>query len=404
MNLWLQDALVVDGTGKDAVRTDLLVEEGRVARFGGRRPAGVEVLDVQGRVVTPGLIDAHVHLGFSSHLGALGSFGLSAAEIAADMFANLSSTLDGGFTTVRDTGGIDAGLATTVRKGKVRGPRVLQCGPIQCQRGGHGHFAAAWEPTELYCAHGIPGLVAMGLISDSPDEMRANVREAFRRGADFIKMCATGGVMSTHDNLSDTQFTVEEMAAGVSEARARGTYVTIHAHNNAGVRNGIEAGVECVEHGSLIDDETAALMAQRGVALVPTLTVIEEIAQDSTHLGVDGGFSARAQLVWKGAKDAVLAAVAAGVVVGSGSDLIGPDQLARGRELVLRAELQDPMAALVAATRDNARILRIADEVGTLEVGKVGDLVVWERDPLADPAVFGDRTAVAAVVQGGRVV
>ena len=404
MDLWLHDALLADGTGRDPVRTGLLVEGGRIRRVGGDRPAGVEVLDAQGRLVTPGLIDAHVHLGVSSHLGALGGYGLSAAEIAADMFANLASTLDGGFTTVRDTGGIDGGLATAVRKGKVRGPRVLQCGPIQCQRGGHGHFAAAWEPTDLYCGHGIPGLMHMGLISDSPDEMRANVRESFRRGADFIKMCATGGVMSTHDELTDTQLTVEEMAAGVAEARARGTYVTIHAHNNAGIRNGVEAGVECVEHGSQIDDETAALMAARGVALVPTLTVIEEIAQDATHLGVDASHSARAQVVWKGAKEAVLAAVDAGVLVGSGSDLIGPDQLARGRELVLRAELQDPMAALVAATRDNARVLRISDDVGTLEVGKAADLVVWERDALADPHVFADRSAVAVVVQAGRVV
>lgn len=404
MSLWLHDALLVDGTGADPVRTGVLIEDGLVARIGGAAPAGAEVLDAQGQVVTPGLIDAHVHLGLSSHLGALGSYGLSAAEIAADMFANLSSTLDGGFTTVRDTGGIDGGLVRALASGKVRGPRVLQCGPVQCQRGGHGHFAPTWEPTELYCGHGIPGLMHFALLSDSPDEMRANVRESFRRGAQFIKMCATGGVMSTHDNLSDTQLTVEEMAAGVHEAKARGTYVTMHAHNNAGIRQGIEAGVECVEHGSQIDEETAALMAQRGVAFVPTLTVVEEIAGDSTHLGVAATFADRAAVVWKSAKDAVRAAAEAGVLIGSGSDLIGADQLARGRELLLRAQIHDPMTALVSATRDNARVLRIDDEVGTLEVGKAADLVVWSRDPLADPAVFADRSAVQVVVQSGLVV
>lgn len=404
MEIWLQDATLVDGTGADPVRTGLLVQDGRVASIGGERPAGIDVLDAQGLVVTPGLIDAHVHVGLSSNLNALVSYGLSPAEVAADMFANLSTTLDGGFTTVRDAGGIDGGVKGVVKSGKVRGPRVLTSGPVQCQRGGHGHFAPTWEPTELFCGHGVPGLMQLALLSDGPETMRANVREAFRRGADFIKMCATGGVISTHDKPGDTQLTIEEMAAGVEEARARGTYVTIHALNNAGIRNGIEAGVECIEHGAEIDEETAALMASRNVAFVPTLSVIEQLTRDPAGAGLDTAYADRAETVWRGMRDAVLIAAEAGLLMGSGSDLVGPHQLTRGRELLLRSELQDPMSALVSATRDNARVLRIADEVGTLEVGKKADLVLWARDPLADPTAFEDRAAVQVVVQAGRIV
>jgi imidazolonepropionase-like amidohydrolase len=404
MSTWIHGALVIDGTGADPVDAGLLVENGTVTQVGGTRPARAEVFDAQGLTMTPGLIDAHVHIGLSSNINALMRHDLSVAEMAADMFDNLSTTLDGGFTTVRDAGGIDGGVARAVASGKVRGPRVLQCGPIQCQRGGHGHTAAVWEATELWCGHDIPGLRSLSFLSDSPDQMRGNVREAFRRGADFIKMCATGGVVSTHDKLSDTQLTIEEMAVAVYEAKARGTYVTIHAVNNEGLRNGIAAGVECVEHGSEIDEEMAALMKARGVAHVPTLAIVEAVRNNAAALGLDPSVAGRLGTAAENQLDAVRASVDAGVLVGSGSDLIGPDQLGRGRELTLRAALHSPMDALVSATRENAKVLRIADHVGTLEVGKQADLVLWSRNPLNDAEVFSDRTAVAAVVQRGVVV
>nr|WP_264085066.1 amidohydrolase family protein [Kibdelosporangium phytohabitans] len=192
--------------------------------------------------MTPGLIDAHVHLGLSSPIQSQFSFQLSAAEIAADIFATAGAALDAGFTTVRDTGGIDGGVVTTIAKGKVRGPRGLSCGPVQCQTGGHGHYGADWEPTELWSSHHIPGLCALSMMSGNADELRGNVREAFRRGASFLKLCVTGGVVGAHDRLTDTQFTVEEIAVAVQEAAARGTYVTVHAHNNEGIRNAVEAG------------------------------------------------------------------------------------------------------------------------------------------------------------------
>ena len=402
-DLWLVGARLVDGTGADPVDgVDVHVVDGRIASLGSA-PAGAVALDVAGATVTPGLIDAHVHLGIASPMSARLSHQLSVAEIAADMFANAAQTLDAGYTTVRDTGGVDGGLVRALASGKVRGPRLVQCGPIQCQTGGHGHLANDWEPTCLWETHAIPGLATLSLVSDGVEEMRKNVRETFRRGADFIKMCVTGGVVSTHDELSDTQFTVEEIAVAVQEANARGTYVTVHAHNNTGIRNAVTAGAKCIEHGSQIDEEVAALLAANGVAHVPTFAVVEQLLRDVESVGLPAYVRDRALLVRQGMIDGLHASRAAGVTVGLGSDLIGPDQTGRSEELLLRSQFETPMDALVAATQTNAKVLRLPD-VGTVEVGKVADLVVWSRDPLEDPKAFTDRDNAVLVLQGGAVV
>ncbi|USQ81267.1 amidohydrolase family protein [Ornithinimicrobium faecis] len=401
---WIVGARVVDGTGQDpAEGVAIHVVDGRIADLG-QAPPDAETLDAGGLTITPGLIDAHVHFGLSSEITPSLRRELSVAELAADMFANCSSTLDAGFTTVRDTGGIDAGLARAVASGKVRGPRILQCGPVQCQTGGHGHLAAEWEPTSDWGDHAIPGLRAMSLLSDGPAEMRKNIRETFRLGADFIKMCVTGGVVSTHDKLSDTQFTVEEIAVAVEEASARGTYVTVHAHNNAGIRNAVLAGVKCVEHGSEIDEETAALMAQHGVAHVPTLAVVHALLEDAAAAGLPPEIRDRIGPALDGQVAGLRASRAAGVRVGSGSDLIGPAQGLRGKELTLRSEVETPMLALESATRVNADILGVGEETGTIEVGKLADLTAWATDPLADPTAFGDPDQVILVVQAGALV
>lgn len=400
---WITGARVVDGTGADPSDVAIGVSEGRIVGLG-RPPAGTDTVGASGLTITPGLIDAHVHFGLSSDINQSLRQELSIAELAADMFANCAETLAGGFTTVRDTGGIDGGLAEVVAVGKLPGPRILQCGPVHCQTGGHGHLGALWEPTEKWPDRDLPGLRSLSLLSDGPDEMRKNVREGFRRGADFIKLCVTGGVVSTRDKLTDTQFTVEEIAIAVQEAEARDTYATVHAHNNDGIRNAVTAGVRCVEHGSSIDEETAALMAEHGVALVPTLAVAHALAEDVTAAGLDASIRARVGNAIQGQVDGLLAARAAGVRVGLGSDLIGPSQAGRGQELVLRSDIESPMLALESATRINADIIGLGDQVGTIEVGKYADLVAFTADPLEHPKVFADRGAVALVVKEGQIV
>ncbi|TWS20503.1 amidohydrolase family protein [Tsukamurella asaccharolytica] len=400
---WIVGARIVDGTGAEPVDGCAVhVENGTITEVG-RAPSRGATLDASGLTLTPGLIDAHVHLGLSSDIAA--SMGqLSVAEIAADMFDNCSQTLDSGFTTVRDTGGIDAGLANVVAAGKVRGPRILQCGPIQCQTGGHGHFAPGWEPADEWHRRAIPGLRDLSMLSDGVDEMRKNVREAFRRGAQFLKLCVTGGVVSMHDKLTDVQFSQDEIAAAVAEAKDRATYVTVHAHNNDGIRRAVAAGVTCVEHGSDIDEATAAVMADNAVALVPTLSVTHALANGVERSGLPESIGERLGSVMQGQIDGLLAARAAGVRVGSGSDLIGPDQRNRGFELQLRSSIETPLLALRSATQINADILGIGDRVGTIEAGKQADLAGFFGDPIERPEVFGDPAAVRLVIQNGRIV
>ena len=401
--LWFAGGVVADGTGRDPERADVRVTDGTITAVG-QAPAGAVTVDLDGMLLTPGLIDAHVHLGISSPIRAHFGFQLSVAELAADIFATAGHALDAGFTTVRDTGGVDGGVVDVIAKGKVRGPRVLSCGPVQCQTGGHGYYGADWEPTELWERHHIPGLCALSLMSGNADELRRNVRESFRRGATFLKLCVTGGVVGGHDRLSDTQFAVEEIAVAVEEAAARGTYVTVHAHNNAGIRNAVRAGVRCVEHGTDIDEQTAQLMREHDVAVVPTFAVVEALMADTDGMDLDP----RTQEKLTGVRQQMAAALrisrAAGLRIGLGSDLIGPHQQRRGEELRIRAELETPMQALVSATRDNADILGIGDDVGTIRVGMRADLVAWRRDPLEDAKVFADPDMAALVVKAGQIM
>jgi imidazolonepropionase-like amidohydrolase len=400
-DVWFAGGLVADGSGSDPTAVDVCVMDDVITAIG-TAPAGATVVDLDGRLLTPGLIDAHVHLGLSSPIRAQFGFQLPAAEIAADIFATAGHALDAGFTTVRDTGGIDGGVVGAIAKGKVRGPRVLTCGPVQCQTGGHGYYGADWEPTELWPEHHIPGLCALSLMSGNADELRRNVRESFRRGATFLKLCVTGGVVGGHDRLSDTQFTVEEIAVAVEEAAARGTYVTVHAHNNGGIRNAVRAGVRCVEHGTDIDEPTAALMREHDVALVPTFAVVDQIL-DGGGMDLDPATQGRIAGVRERMASALRVARAAGLRIGLGSDLIGPNQQRRGEELRLRSELETPVQALVSATSVNADILGLGETLGRIRVGMQADLVAWQSNPLEDAKAFADPDMAALVVKDGRI-
>ncbi len=190
----------------------------------------------------------------------------------------------------------------------------------------------------------------------------------------------------------------------VQEAAARGTYVTVHAHNNAGIRNALRAGVRCVEHGTDIDEPTAALMREHDVALVPTFAVVDQLLLDGDPMDVDPATRQRPAGVPERMASALRVARAAGLRIGLGSDLIGPHQQRRGEELRLRSELESPMDALVSATSVNADIVGLGKSVGQVRVGMQADLVAWQEDPLEDAKLFADPEMAALVVKGGRVV
>ena len=402
MALTLLGGTLIDGTGADPVgQAGVSISNGIFDEVGpeiAKPSSGSEVIDLDGLTLLPGLIDAHTHLGI---VDMHESDRTSPAVLAAQIFANCGLALDGGFTTVRDVGGIDGGVAGVVALGLVRGPEILPSGPLLSQKGGHGDHGSPWfdHPHQ----HGLPGLVQVGLTCDGADEVRRAARTVLQRGATQVKVCISGGVASYTDKITDTQFSVEELRAAVDEAKARETYVTAHAHHARAILNGLEAGVECFEHGTYLDEATAAKMAAAGAILVPTLAVTRLFITQAEEWEIPAEFVPRMQGIEEAMAGSMKLARDAGVTIGSGSDILGPGQNRRGLELVMKAELLGPMEAIVSATSTNAKVLRRPD-IGTVEPGKKADLIAVSGDPLTDPELFDDPDRVVLVIKNGEVV
>jgi imidazolonepropionase-like amidohydrolase len=404
--LVLRNATVIDGTGADPrLKTHVVIEGDSISKVGGEaaRADDGRDIDLSGLTLLPGLIDAHAHLGLVYPLAAEGDPGLiSPAEIAALTFENCNLCLDAGFTTVRDMCGVDGGLVRAIESSSVRGPRVFPSGPAIVQTGGHGHVSGPFCFQECHLA--IPGLVQLTAICDGPDAVRLQARTNFRRGATQLKAFISGGVVSTTDRLEDTQLTVEELKAAVFEARARETYVSGHAHNVRSIRNGLEAGLECFEHGTQLDEATAQAMATAGAALDPTLAVTRLMATHWKEWGMQEFVVPRIRDCEAQMTQAVRIAEAAGVLMGSGSDLLGPKQNRRGLEIVLKAAILGPMRAIQCATQGNAKIMHQDHRLGTLAAGKLADCIAVDGDPLANPALLDDPTRIVLVIKGGQVM
>lgn len=407
MTLILRDATVIDGTGGEPkAKSSIVVEGDTIADIAAQAPhrrEDAQVYDLSGLTVLPGLIDAHAHLGLVYDFAAEGDPGLvSAAEIAARAFENCNLCLEAGFTTVRDMCGVDGGIVRAIASGAVRGPRVYPSGPAIVQTGGHGHISGPFCFQDRTLA--IPGLMQLIAICDGADEVRRQARLNFRRGATQLKVFISGGVVSTTDRLEDTQLTVEELKTAVFEAKARDTYVSGHAHNVRSIRNGLEAGLDCFEHGTMLDEATAHAMARAGAALDPTLAVCHLMATHWKDWGLSEYVVPRIKGCEESMSRAVQIAEAAGVLIGSGSDLLGPRQNRRGLEIVLKAKILGVMRAIQCATQGNARIMRLDDKLGTLAPGKLADVIAVRGDPRADVTVLDDPAHVVLVIKGGEVV
>jgi imidazolonepropionase-like amidohydrolase len=411
MGLVLRGATLIDGTGADPIAADVVVEKARIVTVarGASVPRDAEVLDLDGLTLLPGLIDAHTHLGLAVDLHELSAPGtIPLAQLAAHIFTNVELALEAGFTTVREVGGLDGGVARAVELGLLRGPRVLPAGPLISQTGGHGDHRPQFQILDH--PHGPtgvmdhPGLVQMMSVCDGPDEVRVAARRAFRNGATHIKVCVSGGVVSITDRLEDTQLSVEELRAAVEEAHARDTYVTAHAHNVRSILNGLEAGIECFEHATFLDEETASKLAAAGAAVVPTLAVLRLLRTEMAEaMGLTDAMLERAAGAEQAMANSMKLAIDAGVVVGSGSDILGPRQNRRGLEIPLHAEVVGAMEAIVQATSTNARIIRRDADLGTVDAGKLADMIAVDGDPLTEPELFDDPSRVVLVVKDGRI-
>ena len=396
----LGGATILDATGTDPYRgSSVLVGDGHIRAIGELTSSDATAIDLSGLTLLPGLIDAHAHHGIVEVHDA---DRIPLAVLAARIVANLGRTLQEGFTTSREMGGLDGGFAQAVAEGMVSGPRLFPSGPLLCTTAGHGDLGPSYLPHSAHSHDRVPGLVQNGRPVDGPDAVRRAAREAFRHGATQLKMCISGGVVSLTDRMEDVQFSVDEMRAAVEEAESRHTYVAAHAHNTDAIRRGLEAGIRSFEHGTFLDAPTAELMAERGAVLVPTLTVLVRWLADPGDVPVSSRDRIASSLT--AMQQAVRLAVEHRITMGSGSDLVGAVQQGRADEIVHKAALIGAMEAIISATRTNAAIIGWGDRLGTVEVGKIADVIAVDGDPLADPAVLADPRRIVLVMQDGRIV
>ena len=393
---------IFDGSGGDPFAGELSLAGGRIERVeSGSAPSGAAdgvVLELGDLSVLPGLIDAHTHMGL---VNIPPDPGAAAAVVAAQIFENLRLALSEGFTTIRDLGGIDGGVVEAVNRGLVPGPRILPSGPLISESGGHGD----WRPGY---AHGpwegnIPGLVQSAVLADGVAGVRLAGRSSLRDGATQLKAAISGGFSSSFDRLDDFQFSVDELRALVEVAKARHTYVTGHAHHSEAVHLGLQAGLECFEHGTFLDQDAIDAMAGQGASLVATLSPVESFQDPARREALRDDLAVRAAAAFPAMARSVTLAIAAGITVGSGSDLTGAPQTGRGRELAVRSQVTNPLEAITAATRANAHILRLDAETGSLREGLSADLVVLEGNPLDDPEIFSEADKIRLVVLRGRL-
>jgi imidazolonepropionase-like amidohydrolase len=403
----LTNAYLIDCTGTEPREHASVVVEGeriREVRLGSTGPTGTHdtVIDCAGMTLLPGLTDAHVHIG-AVDVNILDQHREYPSNLVALMMARiLEDTLQQGFTTVRDAGGTDWSFKAAVERGIVEGPRLLVSDRPLSQTGGHGDWRRMSEEQtpEIFC----PTAGMRSVVCDGVDEVRRASREQLRLGADQIKVMASGGAMSPADELSATQYALEELRAAVEVAEGARTYVMAHAYNDGSVRNCLEAGVRSIEHGNLIDEETARLIAEVGAYLVPTLVTYEALSEEGKSYGVPENVIRKIDEAREVGIRALRYAHEAGVKIASGSDLLGPLQSRKARELEIKTEVMSPMESLISATRTNAELFRMEDEIGTVQEGKLADLLVVSGNPLENIAIFQKPDNVRLIMKGGRMV
>ncbi len=389
---------VFDGTGSPPGRADVVIADGRIVDVGPGLDGDV-VVDVAGATILPGFFDCHVHVTVSGvdlmdRLSRPFSYQFYAAA------RNLEATLATGVTTVRDAGGADLGIQQAVAEGLVPGPHLLLAVNIVGQTGGHtdGWFPSGFDLPIILPHPGRPAATADGV-----DELRKVVRSLLRAGADVIKICTTGGVLSPRDDPTHTQFSPAEIEVVVAEAAAAGRVVMAHAQGTAGIKNAVRAGVRSIEHGIYLDEEAIDLMLAHETWLVPTLVAPRAVlAAAAAGASLPQTVVAKAREVAEAHVESVRAAVTAGVNLAMGTDSgVGPHGHNLDELMLMQECGMTPAQVLAAATSSAARLCGLQDRTGRVAPGLAADLVVVEGDALELP---GLRERIRQVWQDGRIV
>ncbi len=399
---------LIDGSGRDPVKNaTVLIEGERIVAVGPSVavPKGAQVIDAAGRTVLPGIIDCHVHGTYRArdmrqHLLNTPTYNVLRST------AVLEETIACGVTTARDMGGADAGFRAAIEEGYIAGPRLLISIAMISQTGGHGD---AWVPAGLRIQKRawLPSPVADGV-----DEVRRLVRHILMAGADFIKICATGGITSVTDSWDEQQFTTEEIAVAVAEAKARRKTVAVHAEGVDGIRMALEADIHSLEHGWFIDEHSVDVMLKKGTWWVPTLALVplslehraKNTAWDKQQLASEDVKEREIHALMEKQIPLWKDAVKRGVKVAFGTDqshrLLVGENLAEMRFMVDWLGMS-PMQVLVSATSKAAECIGRGD-VGLLEAGRLADVLVVEGDPLENIRILEERARLKLVMKAGR--
>lgn len=382
---------------------EILVEDHLIREVADRpiRAADATVIDCSGKTLMPGLIDCHVHVVLSEvFLRQLENMPLTL--MTARAMVGMRQMLDRGFTSVRDTGGADWGLKSAVDEGLISGPRLFIAGRAIGPTGGHSDSRRRTDPgTRCPCCDALA--FSMGL-ADGDAEVRKAVREEMRQGCDHVKIMMSGGVASPYDPLDSIQFSKGEVSAAVEEAKAFGRYVCAHAYTPEAITRAAHAGVRTIEHGNLIDEPSARLMAQNDMYLVANLVAYYAMKERAAEYGMNAEMLEKNDRVIEGGLRSLEICKRAGVPVAYGSDLLGQLQVDQSREFRIRSEVLPAIEIIRSATTIAAKVLRHEGKLGCLAPGAFADLIIVDGNPLQNiDLLTGQGEHLALIMKGGAV-
>ncbi|CAA9269018.1 MAG: Amidohydrolase [uncultured Craurococcus sp.] len=403
-SLFLAQARIVDGTAPEPTDPQgVVIEDGRIREVSAsaRAPAGAETIDLAGRILMPGLIDAHVHVvAVDASLARCAA--MPDSLVMARSIRLMGEMLRRGFTTLRDVGGADHGQVAAIEEGTVLAPRLVIAGKALSQTGGHCDFRGRYDarPTDYERRLG-----ALGRLCDGVPAIRQAAREEIKAGARFIKIMANGGVASPTDPIHFLGFSREELLAVVEEAENAGTYVSAHLYTDAAIRRAVECGVRSLEHCNLIGPETARLAAARGAIAVPTLVTYDKLSEEGEALGIGPEAVAKVDDVRLAGMDSLRIMQEAGLPMAYGTDLLGPMQRHQSEEFIIRGRVLLAQSVIASATHIAAKLLCMEGEIGCVAPGAHADLIAVDGDPLQDLRLLtGQGRHMPLIMKAGEVV